>query len=409
MTISSLEVGQVLSSDVYVANGRRLFPAGHVITEQTLRVSKIWGMQHVRLRGEAEHAGARLEGGQLTGIAGSVSPAVRLLYRASPMDAFPVSCLLHESRKLAEEFGESCEGFFSYLYDSSLPELKAFEADSAVPNVDKACFTSLYSEFPESFFVFSKMLNDVYVTSEAVVEAVEKDEKVKNKLLLICESLIHVSNCKLESVHTCTAFLGNRTVLYLAIMLVYIHHVQDNYHSDIIMHHGKKAMTTGIAARYIASAAGVYGRECFFSSGALRDIGYLFYSRTSPSLYEKVRQKVISNGEDLCAVEELYLGMNHAEAGAHVLKLLGFPTSIEKKVEEHHVAYSTAATKENAVMHVAEFIAKALTFNPKFDVPPPAVDVAAWRLLHISEATLTELVRMIYLKSKEIIRLAYGE
>ncbi|WP_290922399.1 HDOD domain-containing protein [Halodesulfovibrio sp.] len=409
MTIFSLEVGQVLSGDVHVANGRRLFSSGHVITEQTLRVLKIWGVQNVPLHGEAKKNAAASSGETRAVVACSTSPSVQLLYRGSSMTSFPVSCLFQESKKLAEECVEPCEGFFSYLYTPSIPELKVFTSEDCVLNIDKAGLGSYYSSFPKEFFVFTRMLNDVYVTTEAVVEAVESDEKVKNKLLLICESLVHVSNCRVKTVNACTAFLGNRTVLYLAIMLVYIHHVQENFNSNVIMHYGRAAMTTGIAARYIASAVGVYGRECFFSSGALRDIGYLFYSRTQSAIYEKVRQKVINDGHDLCAVEEKYMGKNHADVGAYILKILGFPTSMEKTVEEHHTEFNTSATKESAVMHVAECIAKALTFNPVYDVPPPTVDVAAWRMLHISEANLTELVRMIYLKSKEITRLAYGE
>lgn len=409
MTIFSLEVGQVLSGDVHVANGRRLFPSGHVITEQTLRVLKIWGVQNVPLHGEAKSCIAEPSGNISTALAGSASPSVQLLYRGSSMTSFPVSSLLCESRKLAEGCTEPCDGFFSYLYNPSLPELKGFSPEDNVVTIDSNDLNSYYSDFPKEFFVFTRMLNDVYVTTDAVVQAVESDEKVKNKLLLICESLVHVSNCRVKTINACTAFLGNRTVLYLAIMLVYIHHVQENFNSNVIMHYGRTAITTGVAARYIASALGVYGRECFFSTGALRDIGYLFYSRTQPALYEKVRQKVINDGHDLCAAEEKYMGKNHADVGAHILKILGFPTSMEKNVEEHHAECNSSVTKESAVMHVAECIAKALTFNPAYDVPPPAVDIAAWRMLHISEANLPELVRIIYLKSKEIIRLAYGE
>lgn len=409
MTIFSLEVGQVLSGDVHVANGRRLFSSGHVITEQTLRVLKIWGVQNVPLHGEAKDTIAEPCGDTCAVVACSTSPSVQLLYRGSCMASFPVSCLLRESRQLAEVCAEPCDGFFSYLYNPSLPALKVFTSEDCVPNIDEASLDSYYSGFPKEFFVFTRMLNDVYVTTESVVQAVERNEKVKNKLLLICESLVHVSNCRVKTINACTAFLGNRTVLYLAIMLVYIHHVQENYNSNVIMHYGRTAITTGVAARYIASALGVYGRECFFSCGALRDIGYLFYSRTQPVSYEKVREKVINDGYDLCAVEEKYMGKNHADVGAYILKILGFPASMEKNVEEHHAQFNTSATKESAVMNVAECIAKALTFNPTYDVPPPVVDIAAWRMLHISEANLTELVRMIYLKSKEIIRLAYGE
>lgn len=410
MTISSLEIGQTLSGDVQIANGRRLFSAGHVITEQTLRVLKIWGVQDLSLQIFSNEGSTGLPTNENNNIfADSSATAIQLLYRESDTGIFPISCLLRESIRLANNCGNKDDGFFAYMYSPSEHNLLDFSSDERISHVDVDDVLPKKDDFPEEFFVFTKMLNDIYVTPEAVVSAVEKSTRVKSNLLKICESLIHVSNCEEKSIYSCTAFLGSRTVLYLAIMLVYIHHVQDSHNSKMIRHHVKCAFTTGIAARYIAATVGVYGRENFFSNGLLRDIGCLLYSHGFPSLYEKVRQKVLCSGADLCAVEELYMGMNHAELGGRILKQLGFPASMEKSVQEHHVPFSEVKTKEYAVMHVAEIVAKALTFDPVYDVPPPAVDSHAWELLNITDATLSELVNVIYLKSKETIRLAYGE
>lgn len=410
MTISSLEVGQTLSGDVQIANGRRLFSSGHIITEQTLRVLKIWGVRDVPLQDVSSGESTDQRDAEYRNIlVDSSATGIQALYRDNDTSTFPISCLLKECITLANNCEKKCDGFFEYLSKSSVTKLQAFSNDDRVSHLNVETVFSEYDGFPEDFFVFTKMLNDVYVTSEAVVAAIEKNKRVKSKILRICESLIHVSNCEVTSVCSCTAFLGNRTVLYLAIMLVYIHHVQESYNSEIIMHHGRCAITTGVAARCIAAAVGVYGRECFFSNGILRDAGCMFYSRNFSSRYEKVRQKVLSSGADICAVEELYMGMNHAELGGRILKRLGFPASIEKNVQDHHIPFSEVNTKEYAVMHVAEIVAKALTFDPVYDVPPPAVNCNAWGMLNITEATLSELVKDIYLKSKEIIRLAYGE
>lgn len=410
MTISSLEIGQTLSGDVQIANGRRLFSAGHVITEQTLRVLKIWGVRDISLQRFSNEGSAVLPTNENCNVfADSSATAIQILYRESDIGTFPISCLLRESIRLTNNYGNKNDGFFAYMYSPSQDNLQAFSSDERISHVDLDDIFSEDDAFPEDFFVFTKMLNDIYVTPEAVVAAIEKNKRVKNKLLRICESLIHVSNCEVGSICSCTAFLGSRTVLYLAIMLVYIHHVQESYNSKTIMHHVKCAFTTGIAARHIAATVGVYGRESFFSNGLLRDIGCLLYSHSFPSVYEKVRQKVLCSGADLCAVEELYMGMNHAELGGRILKQLGFPASMEKSVHEHHIPFSEVNTKEYAVMHVAEIVAKALTFDPVYDVPPPAVDSNAWEMLNITDATLSELVNVIYLKSKETIRLAYGE
>lgn len=410
MTISSLEIGQTLSGDVHIANGRRLFSSGHVITEQSLRVLKIWGVRELPFEELSNEDFADMPSNdECTVLADRSAVGIQTLYGNIGTEVFPISCLLKEAVRLANNYGKKSDGFFAYLYPPSTTKLQAFSSSDCISHIDVGDVFSGYDDFPKDFFTLTNMLNDVYITSEAVVSAIEKNKKVKSKLLKICDALIHVSNCEVKSIYNCTAFLGNRTVLYLAIMLVYIHHVQESYNSKIIMHHGRYGITTGIAARYIAAAVGVYGRECFFSNGLLRDIGCIFYSRGFASAYEKVREKVLCSGADLCTVEELYMGMNHAELGGHILKRLGFPASMEKSVQEHHTPFNEVNTKEYAVMHVAEIVAKALTFDPAYDAPPPSVDFDAWGMLNITEATLSELVNVIYLKSKEIIRLAYGE
>ncbi|SIN69671.1 HDOD domain-containing protein [Halodesulfovibrio marinisediminis] len=410
MTTSSLEIGQTFSGDVHVTNGRKLFSAGHVITEQTLRVLKIWGVRDVPLHEVADSDFKAAQKDKINDVvAERFTPAMQMLFRDNDIGTFPISCLLRECVALADKAEDSSDGFFSYLHTSSMPNLQSFNSIDLVPSIDLDEILSGYDGFPEDLFALTNMLNDVYVTSEAVVAAVDKNKRVKDKLLKICESLIHVSNCKITSVYSCTSFLGNRTVLYLAIMLVYIHHVQDSYNSAMMMHYCRYAITTGVAARYIASSIGVYRRECFFSSGLLRDVGCVFYSRNFTDEYEKVRQKVLCDGLCLCAAEEKYMKMNHAELGGRILKWLGFPASMEKSVQEHHTASTDITTKEHAVMHIAEIVAKALTFDPVYDVPAPVVNAAAWEMLNITEATFTDFVKMIYIKSKEIIRLAYAE
>ncbi|MEZ6853391.1 HDOD domain-containing protein [Halodesulfovibrio aestuarii] len=410
MTISSLNIGQTLSGDVQLANGRRLFSSGHIITEQTLRVLKIWGVRDVPL---CDSSNEELKGQRDNEFANihidSCTSAMQILFRDADTTLFPISCLLKECIILANRDKHQCDGFFPYLRSSFTANLQSSSSDDYISHV---CIDSIFAEYdsiPEDFFVFTKMLNDVYLTSEAVVSAIDKNKRIKNKILKICDSLIHVQGCDVASVYGCTSFLGNRTVLYLALVLVYIHHVKEYYNSDVLMHHGRCAITTGIAARCIAAAVGVYGRECFFSNGILRDIGYMFYSRHFASAYEKVRQKVLCSDADICAVEEQHMGMNHAEVGGRILKKLGFPASIEKSVQQHHTPFNEINTKEYAVMHVAEIVARALTFDPAYDVPHSAVDCNAFKMLNITEVTLSELVKNIYLKSKEIVRLAYEE
>ncbi len=52
LTISDVEAGMVLSSDVKDRSGRMLLKAGMDLTEKHLKVFKIWGIVQVEIEGE---------------------------------------------------------------------------------------------------------------------------------------------------------------------------------------------------------------------------------------------------------------------------------------------------------------------------------------------------------------------
>lgn len=123
MMNTSLEVGQTLSGDIHIANGRRLFSAGHIITEQTLRVLKIWGVRDASVEPAVTNNfdAVQSEKHRQT-LAQGTLPALRMLFRDNDAEEFPISCLLRECIALAEKEKASPEGFFSYLYNPSVPE-----------------------------------------------------------------------------------------------------------------------------------------------------------------------------------------------------------------------------------------------------------------------------------------------
>lgn len=410
MTISSLEIGQVLSCDVQIASGRRLFSRGHIITDRTLRVLKIWGVQHVSVYGASNDSASNLgddDHSRPVCIADSAA-ALRMLSRQSKAGMFPVSSLVEDCIRLANVAGRGEDGLLPPCCEQTRSRLQLPDsqdvADTIVNDIQ-----SYFEGFPKEYFLFVKMLNDVYTTPEAVVAVIEKNERLRDKILRTCESFINVAGCEIKSVYSCTAFLGSRTVLYFAIVLVYLEYLYDLNSSDAVVHAAKSALATGVAARYIAITAGASSKDSFFSNGILRDVGRLFFVRNFPSEYDEARRTAAQNNLDICTAETLHLGMTHAEVGGRILKALGFPAAAEKSVLEHHLHFSKVGTKEYAIMQVAAFVTKTLFYNPEFDALPPSVDDDAWAMLNITEESLSDVVKVIYLKSNEIIRLVYGE
>jgi hypothetical protein len=136
MTISSLEVGQTLSGDVHIANGRRLFSSGHVITEQTLRVLKIWGVRELPLEELSDEDFAdMLSNEECTVLADRSAGGIQTLYGDIDTEVFPVSCLLKDSIRLANSCGKNCDGFFAYLYPPYSTEIQTVSSNDLVSHV----------------------------------------------------------------------------------------------------------------------------------------------------------------------------------------------------------------------------------------------------------------------------------
>lgn len=411
MTISSLEIGQALSCDVQIANGRRLFSRGHIVTDQTLRVLKIWGVQHVSVHGTSDDCTSNFAGedsSRHTCITDSAS-AIRILLRQSEAGIFPVSSIVEDCIRLANVDGRGEDGLFPSCCEQTSGSYQISNSQKKIADALAGDIQHYFDGFPEDYFVFVQMLNNVYTTPETVVAVIEKNKRIRDKILRICESFINVTGCEIKSIYSCAAFLGNRTVLYLAIILVYLEHLYEHNSSEAVLHTAKSALATGVAARYIAIASGASSKDSFFSNGILRDVGRLFFVRHFSSEYNAVRRTAAQNNLNICTAEILHFGMTHAEVGGRILKALGFPVAAEKSVLEHHLRFSKVGTKEHAIMQVAAFVTKALFYNPEYDTLPPSLDSDAWAILNITEESLSEIMEVIYLKSNEIIRLVYGE
>lgn len=404
--ISSLESGKILSRDVYNANGRKLFTTGHIITEKTLRILKIWGIRNVHLCEQpAEFTATKVDKiNSVLPIENSTS-ATRSLFIWYDTEKFPISKILETCSKLSSNTQRTESYFFPYLLKSKC-EGEIGCDDEKYVFYEKGFVINSLSDL---FYELVKAQSNIYATSDVVVSIIEKDEILEKDVLAVCNCLIQHSHAELSSLYRVTAFLGNKTVLSVAILILVLRTIRSVAKEERFIHFGRSTITAAVAARYISSSTGVYGSECFFTSGALMDVGSLLFQLYFPVSYEKVRKVVLSGEEELCLAEERLIGMNHAESGKVLLKQLGYPVSAEKRIEEHHASLSRTTAKEQAVLQVAELLAKSITFNPAYDVPPVAVDERVWDLLMIKEEMLSGLLETIYRQSEKIIRVVYGE
>ncbi|MCG8531605.1 MAG: HDOD domain-containing protein [Desulfovibrionales bacterium] len=408
MLIHALELGQVLPEPVYVSNGRKLFSAGHVVTEQTLRVLKIWGVHSVAQGGAAitpqDTSAAIIDPSVFHD--GSFS-TLKSLCVNNDIDAEPIQTIIATCIELARRPDRTCDYFFAYL-SSSLEEDMAEDQQQAVEDTELGRVVDENEVLPNLFYRAVNLLNDVYVTPDTVVSIVKEDSFLKNKALDISRVLIQLPDNQVTTIHDCISLLGIRTVLYIIVVLVYMYYVKENRCTKASMHYYRKAMSTAVAARVIAKTTGVLGRDCFFANGAFLNTGTWWFYNKFFYMYAMVRKEALFGG-NVAEIERKILGMDHATFGAMMVKKYGLPYSLERTIAQHTGQFAENQNKEVAVLLLAEAIGKALTYNPAYDVPMQHLEQEVWDVLRISEDVLSDLVESIYNQSVQIVQLTHGE
>ncbi len=88
----------------------------------------------------------------------------------------------------------------------------------------------------------------------------------------------------------------------------------------------------------IAKAEGMRGQDLdsAFSAGLLHDIGKIVLAEGCPEEYVRVLRKSQSENRPLAESEIALLGITHAEVGAYLLGLWGFPEPVVVAIAHHH-------------------------------------------------------------------------
>ena len=125
----------------------------------------------------------------------------------------------------------------------------------------------------------------------------------------------------------------------------------------------ERSLSIGLVARRIAvsEAMGQAAAEQAQCAGMLAHIGTLILSCTYGSRVSSIHGEIEKSGASVASVEQKHLGVSHAELGAALLDLWGFPSDVVEAVLFHHEPSVSGATKgvsPMTVVHAAQELVK---------------------------------------------------
>jgi putative nucleotidyltransferase with HDIG domain len=170
-----------------------------------------------------------------------------------------------------------------------------------------------------------------------VASQIQQDQVISARVINICNSAFVGAKKEINSINHALVVLGSQLVLQLVLSsAMESFYMSSNRGYSMsrggVYHH---AVTAAIVSEHIAGRTGKSEPAIAYTGGLLHDIGKVlldqFVGQSTPHFY----RKLYSDGDALLDVEKSILGIDHAEAGAHLAELWSFPPSL-KDVVAHH-------------------------------------------------------------------------
>lgn len=131
----------------------------------------------------------------------------------------------------------------------------------------------------------------------------------------------------------------------------------------------KHSISTALCARIIAPKAGINEAGDAFSCGILHDIGKIVFDQYDHPDYVEVFRKLPRNytNDELIAMEEKIIGINHAEIGFKVSEKWNLPSKLSETIRCHHTPMdSLYHSKLVSVIYVANIFANIINSRNVF-------------------------------------------
>jgi HD-like signal output (HDOD) protein len=198
---------------------------------------------------------------------------------------------------------------------------------------------------PRTYAKLRAVMSNPNASTTDVAKIVAEDTALSAKVLQVVNSAFFRLARRITKIEQAVGYLGLATVRNLVLSVeVFSLWNKSAAKGDVDPERMQsEAMFTAAVAR--AFAEGTAMVDDALVAGLLRDIGYLVLSAECPQDLRRASKLSSDKLIPMHSAERTILGASHAEVGAYLLALWGFPYSIVEAVAHHHEP--TAVTHAN--------------------------------------------------------------
>jgi putative nucleotidyltransferase with HDIG domain len=213
-------------------------------------------------------------------------------------------------------------------------------------------------QFPENIVVLQKLVNDPESEVSEIARKISSDPSLTGELLKLVNSASFMVPKRVDNIVEAVKLLGMKNIRNL----LYTHGTQkvlgQKYtHMQTLWDHCYRcAMYAYQLARNFKKRKDLL--DDAYVGGILHDLGTIVVSALHPELLDKIRRFCKDKDIGAGLLEDMSLGLNHAEVGALIAEKWNFPPELVQAIRFHHRPRDCAAEHQDVVYCV--YLANAI-------------------------------------------------
>lgn len=216
--------------------------------------------------------------------------------------------------------------------------------------------------FPDIVHKVLQMVRDSEADFQAVAKEISKDVGLTSDILRISNSAYYSPSREIRSVHEAIVILGLKAVKDIVMVSAargilkqpitgYRIEERDMWDHSLAVASLSAKIATDFKTKTPADVA--------FTAGLLHDVGKVVLSQTFRKAYVQISMDFKQNpNQRFTELEKKYMGYNHSEVGAILLKKWNFPTDlVEAALYNYTPEKATINPELTNIVHIANWIA----------------------------------------------------
>ncbi|MDE1171086.1 MAG: HDOD domain-containing protein [Verrucomicrobium sp.] len=261
------------------------------------------------------------------------------------------------------------------------PSSSSIEAPARGGTIDLIDNLDEMPSLPMSYLEIKREVNNPASSLSRIGEVISKDQSLTLRLLRLANSAFFGFPRRIDTISEAISVIGLQQVRDLALCTKVIEMFR-GIPADLLettpfwMH----SVGCGIAARVLAAHQRETNLERFFVAGLLHDVGRLVLCLRQPEAMRNILQRARQQKEPLHKVEREFMGYDHTDVGAALLKAWDLPAPLVNAVSYHHrPLINTASPNDAAIIHLADIFAHGMELGKSGEHYVPPLASGAWK------------------------------